>query len=61
MDCKLLECGCIVSCVQKGGVIHGCSNSDCNYLEWRREHRACLNCGLCNWCGKCECPERFGI
>lgn len=60
MDCKQLECGCVVSCNKKGGMVVGCNNLSCSFIEWKKEHRPCKDCGMCDRCGKCICPGRFG-
>ena len=62
MDCKYLDCGCVVSCKQQGGVVIDCNKIlGCDYHTWRMQHPDCQNCHKCMWCGTCDCPERFGI
>jgi hypothetical protein len=62
MDCTYLECGCVVSCNEPKGMLVWCDMSgDCKYKDWLDDHIPCQKCGLCICCGKCSCPERFGI
>jgi hypothetical protein len=61
MICTFLECGCVVSCSEVGGLIVGCNGFECDFKEWHENHYFCKKCGKCEWCGKCECPGRFGI
>jgi len=60
-DCKYLDCGCVVSCGERGGLIVGCDGIECEFKEWYDNHWWCRECGKCFGCGKCTCPERFGI
>ena len=62
MDCKYLDCGCVVSCEQPDGMIVWCDHErPCMFKTWQDEHIPCKKCGRCEFCGKCSCPERFGI
>ncbi len=62
MQAEYLKCGCVVSCNEPGGMIVWCDlTGDCYFKEWQDEHIPCKKCGRCIACGKCSCPERFGI
>jgi hypothetical protein len=61
MDCKYLDCGCVVSCKERGGLVVDCDGMDCLFQEWYENHHFCEKCGHCDFCGTCKCPERFGI
>lgn len=61
MDCKYLDCGCVVSCKEPGALVAECGELDCIFREWYAKHAFCAECGKCFACGQCSCPERFGI
>lgn len=61
MICTQLDCGCVTSCDQLGGLVVGCNGLECDFIEWKHDHSFCNKCGYCIFCGKCQCPERFGV
>jgi hypothetical protein len=62
MDCKYLECGCVVSCKEQGGLLVECGQLiGCKFMKWHENHHFCEDCGRCDMCGACNCPGRFGI